>query len=169
MKVYLVRHGIAENRAMSGKDVDRRLTTKGRKHIRRIARVLARLDVKPDVVLTSPYPRAAETASLIAAQLDCAGRVKEIDELRSGAGGEVRIWHLLNADYQEVMIVGHEPEMSLIAATLAGEGTHLQFKKGSVCCIDLPDLHGTGQVMWLLPPKIAVAFGKALSIISKAS
>jgi phosphohistidine phosphatase len=160
MIVYLVRHGIAEDWAANGRDRDRRLTERGRIRAGQSGRGLKRLKVKPDLILTSPFARAAETASIIAGALNRSDLVQTVEMLQSGGGSERHVRQLLPEEHAEVMIVGHQPELSLMVEELAGRGTQLEFKKGSVCRIDLPSPLGEGQVIWLLAPKILVELGK---------
>lgn len=160
MIVYLVRHGIAEDWSQSGRDRDRRLTERGRKRVYQCGVGLKRLGVKADIILTSPFPRAAETAAIIADQLRCSDRIQTVEMLQSGGGSEKTIRQLLHDRTGEIMIVGHEPEMSLIAEELAGSGTRLVFKKGTVCRIDLLASTAQGEIVWLLAPKILTALGK---------
>ncbi|HYF62707.1 MAG TPA: phosphohistidine phosphatase SixA [Herpetosiphonaceae bacterium] len=160
MIVYLVRHGIAEDWAANGRDRDRRLTERGRIRSAQSGRGLKRLKAKPDVILTSPFVRAAETASILAGALDRSDRIQTVEMLQSGGGSERHVRQLLDEELAEVMIVGHQPELSLMVEELAGRGTQLVFKKGSVCRIDLPSPLAEGQVVWLLAPKILVELGK---------
>jgi phosphohistidine phosphatase len=120
---------------------------------------LNRLDIKPDAILTSPFPRAAETATILAAALDRSALVTPVEALGCGNSGERQIRGLLNPKWHEVMIVGHEPELMAIAHELAGFGTGLRFKKGSVCRIDLHHPEAIGDVVWLLAPRVLVALG----------
>ena len=66
MLVYLMRHGIAQDRddPESPPDPDRQLTRKGAERTAEVARGLRALGVKPGAVLTSPYLRAAQTAAI---------------------------------------------------------------------------------------------------------
>jgi len=80
--------------------------------------------------------------------------------LQSGGGADKYIRQLLHDRTGEIMVVGHEPEMSLMTAELAGGGTRIVFKKGTVCRIDLLDSNAHGEIVWLLAPKIFTALGK---------
>ena len=64
MKIYLVRHGIAYEPGEPGyeDDTQRPLTDKGRDKMNKVAHVLKRLNMKPDVILSSPYLRTRQTA-----------------------------------------------------------------------------------------------------------
>ena len=160
MIVYLVRHGIAEDWPESGRDRDRRLTEQGRSRLKHSGRGLKKLGVKPDVILTSPFLRAAETAAILAETLNRPNSLQTVELLQSGGGSEEHIRELLDDQANEVMIVGHQPEMSLMAEELVGRGARLVFKKGSVCRIELADPLAEGHLVWLLAPKVLVELGK---------
>ena len=129
MKIFLVRHGIAQATAPSGRDEDRRLTERGRSQVHTIAKALKLLNVQPDRILASPYPRAAETAQIIATTLGLTDHLKTFDLLRYGHGIEHEIHSLLNPNESSLMLVGHEPDMSTLIGTLAGTGTAVRFQK----------------------------------------
>ena len=64
--IILVRHAEAEDRALGTPDPERTLVAAGRRAARATGRALAALKVEPQCVVTSPYPRARETAEIIA-------------------------------------------------------------------------------------------------------
>ena len=66
MKIYLVRHAEAVPEDGAVRDDDRWLTPRGREAARGLARLLREQQVEPDAVLTSPLPRALQTAELLA-------------------------------------------------------------------------------------------------------
>ena len=70
MRIYLCRHGDAVGEDEAGSDRDRWLNARGRELSRALARLLREQSVEPDVILSSPLPRAVQTAELIAAGLD---------------------------------------------------------------------------------------------------
>jgi broad specificity phosphatase PhoE len=69
MKLYLVRHAIAEDSAGYEDDSLRPLTEKGRERMKRIAAALMEIGVQPDLIVSSPYLRASQTASILAKAL----------------------------------------------------------------------------------------------------
>ena len=73
MEIYLLRHGIAEDRSTTGRDPDRRLTDEGRAKLRRVLERAHQAGVRPSLILSSPYRRALETAEIMAAKLKPAG------------------------------------------------------------------------------------------------
>ena len=76
MLLYLMRHGVAQDRANpdSPPDPDRQLTRKGVERTRAAARGLRVIGVDPGAILSSPHLRALATAQLVAAELGGIGR-----------------------------------------------------------------------------------------------
>ena len=68
MRVILLRHGIAHDRADPACPADpgRALTEEGRKKTRKAVRRLVRVGVQVTRIITSPYVRAKETADIAA-------------------------------------------------------------------------------------------------------
>jgi phosphohistidine phosphatase len=133
MELLVLRHGIAGSREeWDGPDAERPLTDKGRSHSRDAARGLARMGVKPDVILTSPYLRAAETARLTGAALKAP--VEEASELEPGnllQGFLVLVQR--HAEAASLMLVGHEPDLSALIGRLISGATpaRVELKKGA--------------------------------------
>src|SRR5216117_2188783 len=81
-ELYLVRHGLAEERGDAWPDDAKRpLTEKGMASMRKEARALARLGVVLDVVLSSPLVRTRQTAEIVAAALDPRPPIVSVDSL----------------------------------------------------------------------------------------
>src|SRR5438046_2369679 len=66
MELYFLRHGEADWPDWKKSDDERPLTDFGKKEVRDVAKFLARLKVRPDLIVTSPLPRAAQTAEIAA-------------------------------------------------------------------------------------------------------
>jgi len=154
-----MRHGIAENRADSGEDSDRRLTDGGRRKVVEIARGLKKIAVKPQVFLSSPLPRAMETATLTASVLDEDADVQTAPALGVGydAAGVVKgIAGFRGTD--SLMLVGHQPQLGELASLLL-TGTQslvpLPFKKGGVAAIEVATLppRSPGELLWFMTPR----------------
>jgi phosphohistidine phosphatase len=163
MNLYFMRHGIAvaaDDPAISA-DADRPLSPKGIKRVRKIAKGMRRLGLSFDALLTSPLPRARQTADAVAAALGAEALVEEI----SGLSPESAVEHLLFglARYQDradVLLVGHEPLLGKTVAHLLAEKSdrstlNVEFKKGGLCRIEIEALPppGPGTLHWLLTPK----------------
>src|SRR5260370_34582850 len=86
-EIYLIRHGIAEERGDAWPDDAKRpLTEEGMARLRKAARGLTRAGVSIDLMLTSPLVRARQTAEIIAAELDPQPSIAQIDSLSPGGG-----------------------------------------------------------------------------------
>jgi phosphohistidine phosphatase len=167
MKLYLMRHGIAEmlgaGRAL--RDPDRALTAKGRRRVREIARGLRRLGVRPEVILTSPLRRARQTAELVAGELGLAGRLEETPHLGVPPDSPALIRQLQKRrpPPRSVLLVGHEPHLSELTAWLitGASGAGLAFKKGGLARLDVSTwAEGRCATLeWLLPPRVLRRLG----------
>src|SRR5437016_5073253 len=82
MDVYIVRHAIAEEQSSTGKDADRELTNEGKEKMKEAAAGFAGTGPKIDRILSSPLPRARQTAEIVARELG-----KEVSEMKEMAPG----------------------------------------------------------------------------------
>jgi phosphohistidine phosphatase len=161
MDLYVVRHGIAEERREGLRDADRQLTPKGRKRFRRCVEGLAALEVRLERVLTSPWSRAAQTAALLAPLAEAApavedGLIRDPDEALLAA--------LAETEAARLAVVGHEPWLSELTdwlVTGAREGDpRFVLKKGGVAHLRGEPTPGGMELRALLPPKALVAIAK---------
>ena len=163
-ELYLVRHGLAEERGDAWPDDTKRpLTDEGISRMRKAARGLARLGVSVEVVLTSPLVRARQTAEILAGALDPRPSLVNVDSLApDGAYASVIADLEKHARKTRLALVGHEPMIGELAARLLGSRHPIEFKKGAVCRIDIDDLPpaGPGDLRWMLTPKIMRALKK---------
>ena len=135
MKLYVMRHGPAEDDAASGRDADRVLSAPGRERVRLVAQALYDQGEAPFAVLSSPLARALETAEIVAEVTHLARRARENENAQlAGATGGVEIRRelgmgteklallaeLVRAGRKRVMIVGHEPDLSMLVTSLTG-------------------------------------------------
>jgi phosphohistidine phosphatase len=150
VKLYLLRHGKADWPNWDKPDDDRPLTDEGRKQLAAVAKMLARLEIAP-VILTSPLPRASQTAEIAGKHLREKIRVEPL--LRPGfdAGKLKKILQDFSSD--SLMIVGHEPDFTRTIFQLTGGDAKLP--KAGVALIDLDISSMKGELRWLVPPKFA--------------
>jgi len=157
-ELYLIRHGLAEDRGDAWPDDAKRpLTEDGMARMRKAARGLARLGVTIDIVLTSPLVRARQTAEIVAAGLDPRPSLAHTDALAPEGGFAGVLAELVkHARKTRIALVGHEPNIGELAARLIGSRHAIEFKKGAVCRIDVEALppSGPGDLRWLLTPKV---------------
>jgi phosphohistidine phosphatase len=162
MRCFFLRHGIAvDPEAWSGSDFDRPLTREGRERMEREARAIDELSLDLDCIVTSPLLRAAETARLVAERLDMVGKLVEDPRLGSGFNLE-RFAAILagHADAKTIMLVGHEPSMSMTIGRAIGAAS-VELKKAALAGIELDDPSAPrGTLFCLIPPKVLISLGK---------
>jgi phosphohistidine phosphatase len=163
MRLLIIRHAIAVPRGTPDMpDDERPLTPEGQRRFRRAARGLAAVIARPDVLLTSPLPRARRTAVLAARAWK---RLKPKNEEALAGGAFADIAALLNEhrDVDIVAIVGHEPDLSgLLGRLLAtSNDERLTFKKGGAALVDVPGkVEDGGTLLWYLTPRILRQLGR---------
>jgi len=158
MMVYILRHGVAEDAEPGGDDRSRRLTPQGRAKMQKATAGMRALGLEFDVILTSPLPRAAETAAIVAAACGKEPAPRELAALAPGAAASIMPALRPFARRSHVMLVGHEPGLSQLASLLLTGSTDavaLDLKKGGCIAIDLAKLvPPTGATLrWVLTPK----------------
>jgi phosphohistidine phosphatase len=135
MRIYLVRHGDAVPQELAGSDRDRWLSSRGREAARVLGRLLREQSIAPDVILSSPLPRAVQTAELLAASLDYFGTVVALRCLEPAAQPRVAGSAILGAG-SSVIVVSHEPAISTLGAYLLGVTAFPQFRTAQCCAIE---------------------------------
>ena len=161
MQLLVIRHAIAMEReewAKSGRpDSDRPLTDTGRRRMRKNARGLQRVSPHPDVIATSPWLRAADTARVVAETLGVE-RMETIDQmLPDHHPSELAEWLNERGELAAVAVVGHEPHLGeLVTWLMGGEGSNLEFKKGGACLLRIDEKvdAGSGNLVWHLTPSL---------------
>jgi phosphohistidine phosphatase len=158
---YIMRHGLASPRGAAGvsDDAKRPLTPEGKKKMQEIARGLIRLGVELDWVVSSPMVRAVETAGIVADALSAKVPMDITETLSPGGSPEALIAFLANHPHRKrVLVVGHEPDLSELAARLVGAGrhAHISFKKGGCCWISFDEFppKSPGELVWWLTPRV---------------
>lgn len=156
MKLYFLRHGLAEDREQwIDNDDQRPLTDKGKKRMAKEGKRMKELGITPDVILTSPLVRAKQTAEIAAEHLSLGDKVKEDKRLAPGfavpAVGEILKQY---RDAGSIMLVGHEPDFSETLSSLIGGG-RIVCKKGGLALVELEQPDSLqGELLWLLPPSL---------------
>jgi phosphohistidine phosphatase len=161
MKLYILRHAIAENRdeTVYPDDSLRPLTVKGKKKMVEIAERLKDMGVQIDLILSSPYVRAHETAKIVAKTFGMKKKQLVLSEHLTPSGFANDLIAEINEKYpvDNLMLVGHEPYLSdLIVMLLAGgPSISIVVKKGGLCQLSVDRLaYGKCATLeWLLAPK----------------
>jgi phosphohistidine phosphatase len=135
--IWLLRHGEAQE---GSPDAERRLTERGEHQARAAGAALAALGVRLDACLSSPKPRAADTARLACEQLNGV-EVRLEPEL---SGGPFDAEALAAGLGDEVMLVGHDPDFSMAVHRMTG--AQVRMKKGGLAGV------AKGELIVLLRP-----------------
>ena len=161
LRLFFLRHGRADRDQYDGDDdALRPLVASGRERMRVTAEVLARLTPDLDALFTSPLLRAAQTAEIVARRL---GRLDALHtDARLGPGFDVgdvaSLLAGLRRDHRRIMLVGHEPDFSLVIGELTGAAAVM--RKGALARVDLTPGGGhRGRLIWLLQPRVLLACG----------
>jgi len=150
MKLCFLRHGDADWPNWNKPDDERPLTERGRKEMKRVAKFLQRL-FSADAILTSPLPRASQTAEIAAERLGI--ELKTEPALAHGFNVE-RLRRLIGKnDADCIMVVGHEPEFSEVIKELTGG--EVKLSKAGVALLEVNRGCTSGKLLWRFPPKIA--------------
>jgi phosphohistidine phosphatase len=162
MTLIIIRHAIAVPAGTEGiADDERPLTKKGRRRFAKAARGLAQVCPRPDVLLTSPLPRAAETADIAAEAWTGPSPTPE-PTLAHGSADDIIAMLARYAGDQRVVVVGHEPTMSTVLARIMGSpaGERFAFRKGGAAMVDVPGVPAEGgRLEWFMRPKLLRALG----------
>ena len=158
--LYIVRHAKAEDRATFMADHDRQLTSEGIIAAARMGRYLRGKAIRPDVIVSSTAPRAADTARVLAEQLgnDPAQIQLEGALFDGGPKAYLAVVNALPSEVQSAMIVGHNPDVSYFAEFLTHQSIG-SMSKGAVVAITFDNLNWadvsgrTGIVAFQIGPK----------------
>jgi len=124
----------------------------------RVAHGMRALRISPDLILTSSYLRAQETADIVAAELGC--KAPELTpHLEPGGDPEGLLALLRERTHaaQCILLVGHEPALSSLASMLLTGDARMQMamKKGGLCKLRIDQVrYGRCATLgWLLTPR----------------
>ncbi len=162
MEIWLLRHAAAEDRSASGRDADRTLTEDGHKRAREVAKGLAALEPGIELVLTSPYARARQTAEPAARALGLSSKLRETRALEPESDPDDILAELKSEGVGSVLLVGHEPHMGgLLGRLVAGRpGLVIPMKKAAVARLEWSG-SGPAALRALLPARVLSRVGAA--------
>ncbi len=159
LKIYLVRHAIAEPLA-TGKyktDAERPLTEAGFAQAQMVANALKAVGARLKLVISSPYLRAEQTAKVFADNFNC----ELIKSAKLSPGVAVKSFIESLEAYQskdELMLVGHEPDMGELVSVLVGGSPvfRMPFRKSAVCLVNCEEVPPalSGNLEWILTPDL---------------
>ncbi len=160
--IVLLRHGIAEDKTEEKPDQDRSLTSEGHARMKQIARGLERVFPKAQIIYSSPYLRASQTALWISKGYRSRVKIKPAEVLAPGSPPRAVYDFLQSIQERKVVVVGHEPILTNALMELIGAGVSGRFelKKGGCYGIRLR-ADGTAVFEWLLSPRVLTKLGEA--------
>ena len=153
MRLYLLRHAIAAERnpVEYPEDAERPLTPRGVERLKRVLDGLKELEVECQRIVASPYRRTRQTAEQAGRKLGAP--VELCPELVPGGNYHAFPWSNLQGD---TMVVGHEPDLSLLGSWLltGSDQPIFSLKKAGIACLERDDTGGRYRLSWLLLPKL---------------
>jgi phosphohistidine phosphatase len=160
MELYILRHAIAVERGTAGykSDFDRPLTPEGERKLRRITKAMRNLELSFDLILSSPYVRARETAEIVASAFSLK-KVETSDSLAPEGNLREFVVELKTRTPtpEGVLLVGHEPFLSLLISLLVSGSTKtsISLKKAGLAKLTVEGLRPgrCAQLEWLLTPR----------------
>ena len=159
MELYLLRHAIAEEYRVGFPDSERALTAEGREKLADVMRVAAAAGLQPDVIVSSPYKRAMQTAEDAAKLLGYDEQILLSREI-TPAGIPENAWQEVRelSEADSVMLVSHEPFVSIMSSYLLGATSLvMSFKKSGLSCflVEPTGSMPVAELKWLLTPALA--------------
>lgn len=161
MNLYILRHGIAADRdaQLYPDDSKRPLTKEGIQKMRQEAKGIKAFGAAFDLILTSPYPRARQTAEIVAKAYRASGKIKTSKSLAPD-GSYRALVNEIKAKYSKkeaILLAGHEPYLSgLISKLCVGDASlEVDLKKGGLALLKADPLFfgACAELSWLLTPK----------------
>lgn len=161
MEVYLIRHGIAAERGTYLNDDERPLVEKGRIKTKQVAEKLLAIDLKFDLILTSPLIRAHETAK-ICQKVGLTNQIEIFEPL--APDGDIYKWiewycqfYQTNLD-SKLALVGHQPDLGNWVEMLVWGKIKQQIavKKAGIVGLKIPQIDnpiGRSELFLLTAPK----------------
>lgn len=153
MKLYVMRHGTAEDDAADGRDESRALTMPGRERVREIADRLIALGEAPKAIVSSPLVRALQTAELVASTQGFADVVTAHSALAPGGLAIGFVHEEFEAGRRRLMVVGHEPDLSTLVGHLLGQPLPSPLAKAMVVGLRITDPGAPAELRFVLDPK----------------
>ena len=162
----LLRHGKSDWNADYATDFDRPLKARGRRDAPEMGEYFARLDLVPDLIVSSPAVRARQTAELFADASGYHQAIRWEDSVYAASSGELMsVLRRLPDHAEHVLLIGHNPGFEDLAARLVGSNAYgmalgLRLPTAAAAHLSLAvdywrDVQAnTGQLQWLITPKV---------------
>jgi len=157
MTLYVMRHGIAEKKGAAADDAARALVPKGKKRVVQVCRRLTPASFKPDVIFTSPYKRALQTAEVVAELMKNKPAIKVLDSLQPFGSFNDLIKAINLLPECTSLVIGHEPYLSsLISYLLSGNSAAISLGKAGICSIAFKHAvkRASGSLQYVIDPDV---------------
>ena len=136
-EIFILRHGQAEELSENKSDFERALTEEGKEKTKKTSLFFNQLEEKVDLVLSSPYIRAKETAEIFINHLDPKPNLKIVDFLSCGTSSkEIAKGLLQYSSVNKIVLIGHAPDLEMFLGKLMG-AAKIELKKGALAKIVL--------------------------------
>ncbi len=165
MKLYFLRHAIAEDKNVSGRDPDRQLTSEGMRQMKEAAQGMKKLGLVFDRVVSSPFVRARQTAEIACKGVGYKGTLEFHRFMEPTAN--FRDLERGMRDFGEedrVLLVGHQPSLGDFISHMVSARADLSLNvgKASLCLVETGDEADVppGELKWMLTAKQLAALGE---------
>jgi phosphohistidine phosphatase len=133
MNIYIVRHTIA---ASLGNEYNSAITEQGRMVFAKNLEFWSSVSPRLDLVISSPLPRALETAEMIHKHFELPFDVITERELEPGASTELVVALANSLNKNDIAFVGHLPDVAYHVSNLISiSGANVVFLPGNVAKI----------------------------------
>ena len=154
--LYFLRHATADVIRPNQLDIDRCLIEKGRLQARRVAAFMQRHSLNVQQVLSSPYPRAMQTAAIVCKETGFAAATEQpwlaLETPLEQAMAQLQLlWPTLP---EHTLLVGHEPDFSLLISRLLGMPLPvINIRKASLSCVSVSEGLTQAELQWSMPAR----------------
>ena len=158
-EIFILRHAQAEDLKDNQTDFDRVLTEEGKIRTKKLGLFFNSIEEGVDVVLSSPYLRAKETANIFVSNVEKKPELKFVDFLSCGSSiKEIAKGLLPYSSFNKVLLVGHAPDLEVFLGKLVG-AERITLKKGAIAKVILDNsIELSGNLVWLITSKIIKKF-----------
>ena len=136
--LYLVRHAKSSWKYPDLDDFERPLNKRGRKNAPLMGKILKKLKVVPDLIISSPANRAAMTARIIAAKINYPPENIQYSEsiYEFSENALIQVVKLLDDEVIQAMVVGHNPALNGLANYI-GDQPISNIPTAGIYCLEL--------------------------------
>lgn len=149
-RLILMRHAKSSHGDPSLSDHQRPLNPRGQRDSPRMARWLVENDLQPEIVLSSTSQRTRETLDLMLPELGEAPEIHFLDSLYL-SNVESILWTISSEhrSYKQVMVLGHNPGISIVASVLSGQVIQMPTAAIAVIAAETDALESDSRAHWL--------------------